>query len=122
MVGHPRIQHYELLDAIAPLTPPGASATTSGAPFVEITGAGIDKAFGIRQLCERLGISAEEVVALGDNHNDIAMVTWAGRGIAMGNAHPALLAVVEEQTESNVEDGVARVLEGLLSVSRPWTG
>ncbi|MFL6205744.1 MAG: HAD family hydrolase [Acidimicrobiales bacterium] len=114
MVGHPQVQHYELLDAVVPLTPRGAFATTSGAPFVEITGEGIDKAFGVRKVCERLGVGAEEVLAIGDNHNDIAMVTWAGRGIAMGNAHPALLAVVDEQTASNVEDGVAQVLESLL--------
>ena len=114
MVGHPDVQHYELLDAVVPLTPPRALATTSGAPFVEITGEGVDKAFGVRTYCERVGIGAEEVVAFGDNHNDIAMVTWAGRGIAMGNAHPALLAVVDEQTASNVEDGVAQVLETLV--------
>jgi HAD superfamily hydrolase (TIGR01484 family) len=114
MVGHPEVQHYALLDLVVPLTPPRAFATMSGAPFVEITGDGVDKAFGVRTYCEQLGIAAEEVLAFGDNHNDIAMVTWAGRGIAMGNAHPALLAVVDEQTESNVEDGVARVLETLV--------
>ena len=114
MVGHPQVQHYELLDAVVPLTPAGAFATTSGAPFVEITGDGVDKAFGIQKVCERLGIAPEEVLAIGDNHNDIAMVTWAGRGIAMGNAHPALLAAVDEQTASNVEDGVAQVLESLV--------
>ncbi len=114
MVGHHRIQHYELLDAIVPLTPSGALATTSGAPFVEITGDGVDKAFGVRKVCERLGVRAEEVLAFGDNHNDIALITWAGRGIAMGNAHPALLAAVDEQTLSNVEDGVAEVLETLV--------
>lgn len=114
MVGHHEVQHYALLDAIVPLTPSGAFATTSGAPFVEITGEGVDKAFGIRRFCEQLGIVADEVIAIGDNHNDIAMVTWAGRGIAMGNAHPALLAVVDEQTKSNVEDGVAEILETLL--------
>jgi hydroxymethylpyrimidine pyrophosphatase-like HAD family hydrolase len=114
MVGHPDVQHYELLDVVFPLTPPGAFATTSGAPFVEITGEGVDKAFGVRKVCERLGVTSDEVIAIGDNHNDIAMVTWAGRGIAMGNAHPALLAVVDEQTTSNVEDGVAEVLESLV--------
>ena len=114
MVGHPEVQHYALLDRVVPLAPAGSFATTSGAPFVEITGDGVDKAFGIRKVCESLGIAPEEVVAFGDNHNDIAMVTWAGRGIAMGNAHPALLAVVDEQTVSNVEDGVAAVLETLL--------
>jgi len=114
MVAHHQVQHYELLDAVVPLMPPGCLATTSGAPFVEITGAGVDKAFGVREVCRRLGIAPEEVLAFGDNHNDIAMLRWAGRGIAMGNAHPALLAAVDEQTLSNVEDGVALVLETLI--------
>ena len=114
MVGHPDVQHYELLDEVVPLAPKGSFVTTSGAPFVEITGDGVDKAFGVRKVCERLGVDAGEVLAIGDNHNDIAMVTWAGRGVAMGNAHPALLAVVDEQTVSNVEDGVAAVLETLV--------
>ena len=114
MIGHPEVQHYAMLDAVVPLMPRGAFATTSGAPFVEVTGDGVDKAFGVRKVCERLGIASDEVIAIGDNHNDIAMVTWAGRGIAMGNAHPALLAAVDEQTASNVEDGVAQVLESLV--------
>jgi Cof subfamily protein (haloacid dehalogenase superfamily) len=114
MIAHHRIQHYELLDAVVPLMPPRCFATTSGAPFVEVTGDGVDKAFGVQRVCDLLGIAAAEVLAFGDNHNDISLLQWAGRGIAMGNAHPALLAAVDEQTLSNVEDGVAAVLETLV--------
>ena len=114
MVAHPGIGHYELLDALLPLLPPGCVGSTSGAPFVEITGAGIDKAFGVQQVCTRLGIAPEEVLAFGDNHNDVRMLQWAGRGVAMGNAHDSVRIVVDEATTSHVEDGVAAVLETLL--------
>ena len=114
MVGHPEIQHYELLDAIVPLTPAGRVRHHVGRAVRRDHRRGRRQGLRRPQVCERLGIAAEEVIAIGDNHNDIAMVTWAGRGIAMGNAHPALLAVVDEQTESNVEDGVAQVLETLV--------
>lgn len=114
MIAHEEIHHYALLDAVTPLTPPGAVASTSGAPFVEVTGAGVDKAFGIQRVCDDLGITAAEVIAFGDNHNDITLLRWAGRGIAMGNAHDALRVAVDETTLSNVEDGVAAVLETLV--------
>ena len=43
--------------------------------------------------------------------NDVPMLTWAGRSVGMGNAHPDVLAVVDEVTATNDDDGVAKVLE-----------
>lgn len=43
--------------------------------------------------------------------NDVPMLSWAGRGVAMGNAHDEALAAADEVTVTNAEDGVARVLE-----------
>jgi hydroxymethylpyrimidine pyrophosphatase-like HAD family hydrolase len=114
MIAHPRVQFYDLLDAVLPLMPSGAVASTSGAPFVEVTAPGVDKAFGVQQVCASLGIAPAEVLAFGDNHNDVALLRWAGRGVAMGNAHESVLAVVDEQTTSHAEDGVAVVLETLV--------
>ena len=54
------------------------------------------------------------MVAFGDNHNDVPMLQWAGRGIAMGNAHDSVRQVVDETTAPNDQDGVAAVLETLL--------
>jgi len=51
------------------------------------------------------------VVAFGDMPNDIPMLLWAGHGVAMGNAHPDVLAVADEVTASNADDGVGRLLE-----------
>ncbi len=54
------------------------------------------------------------MVAFGDNHNDLAMLQWAGRGVAMANAQPVVLDAVAEVTASHLDDGVAAVLETLL--------
>jgi hydroxymethylpyrimidine pyrophosphatase-like HAD family hydrolase len=55
------------------------------------------------------------VVAFGDMPNDIPMLEWAGHAVAVANAHPDVLAVSREVTASNDDDGVALVLERLLT-------
>ncbi|HEU5370178.1 MAG TPA: HAD hydrolase family protein, partial [Ktedonobacterales bacterium] len=54
------------------------------------------------------------VVAFGDMPNDLEMLAWAGRGVAVANAHPTVLQHAREIAPSNMEDGVAVVLERLL--------
>jgi len=91
-----------------------ALATYSGVGFIEISAAGIHKAWALEKLCARLGIRAEEVIAFGDMPNDLPMLAWAGHGVAVANAHPDVLEQADEITLSNLEDGVAVVLERLL--------
>ncbi len=79
--------------------------------LVEIVPLGVSKASGIEQVAGPLAIAADDVVAFGDMPNDVSMLAWAGHGVAMGNAHPEVLAVADEVTAPNTEDGVARVLE-----------
>ncbi|WP_077087201.1 Cof-type HAD-IIB family hydrolase [Mycobacterium rhizamassiliense] len=79
--------------------------------LVEIVPLGISKATGIEEVAKPLGISSGEVVAFGDMPNDMPMLVWAGLGVAMGNAHPDVVAVADEVTAPNSDDGVARVLE-----------
>ena len=79
--------------------------------LVEIVPLGVSKASGIEQVAGPLEIAADDVVAFGDMPNDVSMLAWAGHGVAMGNAHPEVLAVADEVTAPNTEDGVARVLE-----------
>jgi hydroxymethylpyrimidine pyrophosphatase-like HAD family hydrolase len=113
-VGHPALERDALLEAALPLMDDGLVATCSGASFIEVTGAGVDKAFGVARLCRDLGVDAGEVLAIGDHLNDVAMLRWAGRSVAMGGAHPAALAEADETAPSHAEDGVAQVLESLL--------
>ena len=89
-------------------------ATSSGINFAEVTPHGADKGTALARLCAQLDIVAEEVVAFGDNLNDLTMLEWAGRGVAMGNALDEVKAVADETTSTNVEFGVARILEELV--------
>ncbi|KJX75877.1 Cof-type HAD-IIB family hydrolase [Mycobacterium lepromatosis] len=79
--------------------------------LVEILPLGINKATGVEEVRRPLGIAAGNAVAFGDMPNDVPMLLRAGHGVAMGNAHPAVLAAADEITTPNTDDGVARVLE-----------
>ncbi|MDY6997180.1 MAG: HAD family hydrolase [Actinomycetota bacterium] len=79
--------------------------------LIEIVPLGISKATGIEEVARPQGIDAACVVAFGDMPNDVPMLSWAGLGVAMGNAHPDAVAAADEVTTTNAEDGVARVLE-----------
>lgn len=114
---HPHLPPAELLAQVRGLNLPGFHATHSGAPFVEVSAAGVSKAWGLAQLCAKLGVSQTDTLAFGDAPNDAEMLAWAGRGVAMGNAHPEVQAAADEVTLSNEQDGVAAVLERLLSLS-----
>jgi Cof subfamily protein (haloacid dehalogenase superfamily) len=90
-----------------------ATVVASGSEAIEVTAAGVNKAAALAEIAEELGIDAADVVAFGDYPNDAAMLAWAGLGVAMANAHAEVLAVADEVTASNDEDGVALVLERL---------
>lgn len=111
IVAHPQLRNDALLAAIDSLGIAGIEATHSGTANVEIATSGVTKATGLAALCEYLGIAAEQVLAFGNAPNDVHMLTWAGRGVAVGNAEAAALAVADEVTDANTDDGVAQYLE-----------
>ena len=77
---------------------------------LEINALGINKAKGIMTVCERLGITMDEVIAMGDSLNDMAMIEAAGCGIAMGNAQEAVKEAADWVTDTNVNNGVAKAI------------
>lgn len=79
--------------------------------LLEVSAAGVDKASTLARLAASYGVAPAEVLAFGDMPNDVPLLTWAGHGVAVANAHPAVLSVADEVTASNDEDGVAVVLE-----------
>lgn len=89
--------------------------TISDPTFVEITASSVTKASALAWVCERLSVLPEQVIAFGDMTNDIPMLSWSGYAVAVGNAHEALKEVADEVAPSNTVDGVAAVLERLLS-------
>lgn len=86
--------------------------------LLEIAAAGVDKASALAAYAGRLGIASDEVLAFGDGFNDVPLVAWAGHGVAVANAHPAVLDVADEVTASNDDDGVAQVLARLPALRR----
>lgn len=78
--------------------------------LVEILPKDVDKAFGLRQLCEHLGVQSSEVMTIGDEENDLAMITFAGVGVAMGNATDEVKSVADVITDTNDRDGVAKAI------------
>jgi hypothetical protein len=82
--------------------------------LVEMSARGVTKATGLATVAAELGIDAADVLAFGDMPNDVPMLRWAGRSVAVSNAHPAARAAAAEVTLSNVDDGVAVYLERLI--------
>ena len=81
---------------------------------IEVNAEGVDKGKGMLKLAELFGISREEIIVFGDGWNDISMIREAGCGVAMGNAQEAVKAAADIVTDSNEEDGVAKVIEKIL--------
>ncbi len=91
-----------------------ATVTWSMGGLLEISAAGVNKASTLARFAQQRDADSGEVVAFGDMPNDLQMLSWAGRGVAVANAHPLILDAADEHTASNDEDGVARVLERLV--------
>jgi Cof subfamily protein (haloacid dehalogenase superfamily) len=85
--------------------------------LLEISAAGISKATTLADVVAGTGHDATDVVAFGDMPNDLPMLAWAGHSVAVANAHPDVLDVVDEVTASNDDDGVAVVLERIYAVT-----
>lgn len=111
---HPERTAEEMFPAALTVAAGRAEVTYSSARFIEMSAPGVDKAWALAQLCQQLGLTSAEVVAFGDMPNDVAMLRWAGRGIAVANAHREVLAAATDVTASNMDDGVAQALERLL--------
>ncbi|MEM8707385.1 MAG: Cof-type HAD-IIB family hydrolase [Actinomycetota bacterium] len=114
LIAHPEHGNRDLIDLVAPHFSADAHVTSSGIDFVEATPPGGHKGAALARLCAELDIVAEEVVAFGDNLNDLTMIEWAGRGVAMGNAETAVKDIADEVTSTNDDFGVARILEELI--------
>ncbi|RBP96482.1 hypothetical protein DFO70_101293 [Cytobacillus firmus] len=84
--------------------------TNSSLTNIEVNALGINKARGIQKVTELLGISMENVMAMGDSLNDIAMIEESGWGVAMGNAQDIVKETANAVTGTNDEAGVAQAI------------
>lgn len=106
-----------VLDLLGPLHGLGVTATPGGPEWVDVTPVGISKATALEKVRQSLGVQSTHTVAVGDGTNDIAMLKWAARGVAMGHAPTELKAVADDVTGSITDNGVIPVLRSLLETS-----
>ncbi|MDO4680781.1 MAG: Cof-type HAD-IIB family hydrolase [Aerococcus sp.] len=78
--------------------------------FLEFTPKNVDKGNGLHQLADKLNIAQRDVMAFGDNENDLSMLKWAGVGVAMGNAPPVVRETADTITDDNNHDGIMNSL------------
>lgn len=92
---------------------------TWGGPtaILEIVSKGIQKAKGVQEIANYLSIDQKDVIAFGDEHNDLELLDYAGWGVAMANGTDQLKGIANDVTPlSNQEDGLAVYLEKLLKL------
>ena len=82
--------------------------------FLEVVPCGVNKANTLGALLEHLGVTREEVIAVGDGVCDVTMLQLAGMGVAMGHSQDSVKVCADYVTASNEEDGVALAVEKLI--------
>lgn len=115
LVRHPTLPFPEVARRARQAVGEQAVVTWAGTRLLEISAAGVTKAWALERLCARLGVGRQQVLALGDMENDLPMLAWAGHSVAVANAQPDVLDAADEVTASNLDDGVALVLERLAA-------
>jgi HAD superfamily hydrolase (TIGR01484 family) len=80
--------------------------------WLDIMPVGVSKASGLSKVAQRLGLTAESVLAVGDGHNDIEMLRWAGVGVAMGQAPDDVKAIADSVCGDVESSGLATLLDG----------
>lgn len=79
--------------------------------ILEVMPKGVHKAVGLKLLSDYLALGKSQVMAMGDEENDLTMLEWAGLGVAMANAVPKVKAVAKAVTaKTNEESGVAEAI------------
>ncbi|MFB5677099.1 Cof-type HAD-IIB family hydrolase [Paenibacillus terreus] len=94
----------------------GLEITNSSPTNLEINPQGISKESGVKEVCGLLGITMEEVVAVGDSLNDLAVIQAVGLGVAMGNAQQTVKEAADLVVASNNDDGIVEVIRDHILV------
>ena len=92
----------------------GLAVSSSGAGNLEITNINAQKGIALEQFAKSKGIAMENVMAIGDNFNDLSMLQRAGYSVAMGNAPEEIKAACKSVTTTNEFDGVGMAIESAL--------
>ena len=79
--------------------------------WLDLAPIGVSKASGLQHVVDRIGVRPVDVLAIGDGRNDIEMLRWAGRGVAMGQAVPEVHEAADDVAPTVYDDGAAREMD-----------
>jgi hydroxymethylpyrimidine pyrophosphatase-like HAD family hydrolase len=96
------------------LSTTGVTATPAGPDWLDLTAPGTSKAAALEAIRTRLGVPTAQTVAVGDGINDLEMLAWAARSVAMGHAPAVVQAAADEVTGTIEQSGAVAVLHSLL--------
>lgn len=109
------IDEAEILDRAISQIPPEAferyTIMKSAEFYLELLSKKANKGEGVKAMAQHLHFTPDEVMAIGDHANDLAMIQYAGTGVAMGNAIDEIKAASRFITKTNMEDGVAAAIQ-----------
>ena len=97
----------DFLDLAGRLGLHGTDYVVGWTAWLDLAPVGVSKASGLAHVAERLGVDAADVLAIGDGRNDIEMLRWAGRGVAMGQAVEEVKAAADDVTAPVHDEGAA---------------
>jgi HAD superfamily hydrolase (TIGR01484 family) len=110
IIRDPHSSEEEFLELAEKLGLHGTNYFIGWTAWLDIAPEGVSKASALVGVAEQLGIQQRDVLAIGDGRNDIEMLQWAGRGVAMGQAPLEVQEAADDVTDTVADDGVAREL------------
>jgi len=114
LLGCPAEQLRDLARAIGSALPHQVTILQMEACWLQIMHPTANKLAGLQAVAAEMGIARKNIMAIGDQVNDIEMLQWAGLGVAMSNAPDEVLAVADKVTDDNDADGVAKAIQSFV--------
>jgi HAD superfamily hydrolase (TIGR01484 family) len=110
IIRDPEASADDFVELAAKLGLHGTDYVVGWTAWLDLSPVGVSKASGLQIVCDKLGVDAADVLAIGDGRNDIEMLRWAGRGVAMGQSVEDVRAAADDVTGAVHEDGAAQEL------------
>jgi HAD superfamily hydrolase (TIGR01484 family) len=107
IIRDPNSSEHEFVELAEKLGLQGTNYFIGWTAWLDLAPEGVSKAAGLDSVCARLGVDQRDVLAIGDGRNDLEMLRWAGRGVAMGQAPLEVQEAADAVTETVENDGAA---------------
>jgi len=118
IIRDPRATAEEFVALGARLGLHGTDYVVGWTAWLDLAPVGVSKASGLQLVVDELGLDAADVLAIGDGRNDLEMLRWAGRGVAMGQAVQEVHDAADASTDSVLDDGAAVEIDRWFGVER----